>query len=290
MSEELVQAALQGDEQAIQQIVMAAMQGDEQATALLEQAQQAAEQGDQNAAQFVQAAMQVAQQMQSQAQAARQGAKIQYLRHLRRECAPGEKLVYFKAGGKVCKKCQKIEEAKCGKKMSKKACGGKAISKFMAEYKENGGLINKYAEGGDPTEKPGKVSKNGIYTVVKGDSLYKIAQNNGCSVQDLVAANRDLLKNGIHSVIHPGDKIDIKVDNYRFDVSGGKNENPKTVGHRQQYIVQSGDSWWKIAQKFKSNYDSGTSILQIIKDLKERNDWKRKGDMLYPGEVIYFAK
>ena len=135
MNEELVQAALQGDEQAIQQIVMAAMQGDEQATALLEQAQQAAEQGDQNAAQFVQTAMQVAQQMQSQAQAARQGAKIQYLRHLRRECAPGEKLVYFKAGGKVCKKCQKIEEAKCGKKMDKKSCGGKAISKHMAAYK-----------------------------------------------------------------------------------------------------------------------------------------------------------
>ena len=132
MSEELVQAALQGDEQAIQQIVMAAMQGDEQATALLEQAQQAAEKGDQNAAQFVQAAAQVAQQM--QAQSAKQGAKIQYLKRLRKECAPDEELVYFKAGGKVCKKCQKIAEAKCGKKVKKASCGGKGISKFMKAY------------------------------------------------------------------------------------------------------------------------------------------------------------
>ena len=150
MNEELIQAALQGDEQAIQQLVAAAMQGDEQATQIIQQAAQAAEQGDQNAAQFVQMVQQVAQQMQAQsAQMARNGAKIQYLRSLKKQCAEDEELVYFKVGGKMCKKCQKkAQKAACGKKMKKEKGG--AISDFMAEYKAKGGLLkNKNTAFGD---------------------------------------------------------------------------------------------------------------------------------------------
>ena len=88
----------------------------------------------------------VYQQASQQAQSARRGAKLNYLKSLTGKCPEGQELVYFKAGGKVCSKCMAkkqdgdtIEEAKCGKKMSKKkACGGIKINKgqlgFLIPY------------------------------------------------------------------------------------------------------------------------------------------------------------
>jgi hypothetical protein len=78
---------------------------------------QAAQQGDQQAAQLAEMIMQIANQMQGGApQSARNGAKLNYIRRLKGECPEGYEMAYFKAGGKVCKKCQKKVE---------KACGGK---------------------------------------------------------------------------------------------------------------------------------------------------------------------
>jgi len=84
---------------------------------------QAAEQGDQQAAQLAEMIMQIANQMQGGApeqqggaQVARNGAKLNYIKRLKGECPEGYEMTYFKAGGKVCKKCQKKVE---------KACGGK---------------------------------------------------------------------------------------------------------------------------------------------------------------------
>lgn len=94
--------------QQIQQLVMAAMQGDQQASQQIQQIMQAAQQGDQQAAQLAQVIQQVAQQIQGQqAQAARFGAKLNYIKHLRGECPMGYEMQMFKKGGRLCKTCVK---------------------------------------------------------------------------------------------------------------------------------------------------------------------------------------
>ena len=42
---------------------------------------------------------------QQQVQAARFGAKLDYIKSLRGQCPEGYELQYYKSGGKVCKKC-----------------------------------------------------------------------------------------------------------------------------------------------------------------------------------------
>lgn len=129
------------DEQQLQQqiiqLVQAAMSGDQKANQQIQQIMQAAQNGDQQAAQLAQMIQTVAQQMK---QSAKFGAKLNYIKYLRGQCPDGYEMKYFKAGGKVCKKCMKkqnggdveqvpnedpLERYKCGKKMKKKACGGK---------------------------------------------------------------------------------------------------------------------------------------------------------------------
>ena len=71
---------------------------------------------------------------QQQVQAAKFGAKLNYIRRLNGQCPDGTELTYFKVGGKLCKKCiqrqQREQEAeepsdpikafKCGRKMKRK--------------------------------------------------------------------------------------------------------------------------------------------------------------------------
>ncbi len=71
---------------------------------------------------------------QQQAQVAKLGAKLNYIKQLRGECPDGYEMKMFKSGGAICKKCVKksqeankvkkspIEEFKCGRKMKKKKC------------------------------------------------------------------------------------------------------------------------------------------------------------------------
>ena len=134
-------AAPQGDpQQQIIQLVQAAMGGDEQATAQIQQIMQAAQQGDQQAAQLAEMIMQVMNQMQGGAPeqggsapvAARNGAKLNYIKKLKGECPEGYEMKYFKAGGKVCKKCQKKVE---------KACGGTKAAKCGTKFHRAGGVM-----------------------------------------------------------------------------------------------------------------------------------------------------
>ena len=69
---------------------------------------QMASQGDQQAQQVVQQVVRQAQQTPS----AKLGAKLKYLSKLKGICPEGQEMVYFKAGGRICKAC-------CGKKMQK---------------------------------------------------------------------------------------------------------------------------------------------------------------------------
>ena len=114
-------------QQQIIQLVQAAMQGDQQATQTIQQVMQAAEQGDQQAQQIAQMIQQVAEQMKGQATMAKWGSKLKYIKSLK-----------YAKGGKTCLECQqggdistthnnslKNPLKKSVNKVEEKACGGK---------------------------------------------------------------------------------------------------------------------------------------------------------------------
>lgn len=80
----------------------------------------------------------------AQVQAARHGAKLNYIKRLKGECPAGYEMAYYKAGGTVCPVCQKkaeekkVQSAKCGKKMKKGAIS-KAMNGIRTEMFRNGG-------------------------------------------------------------------------------------------------------------------------------------------------------
>ena len=104
-------AAPQQDmQQQVIALVQAAMQGDQKATETVNKIMEAAKAGDQQAIQLAQMIQAVAEQMQSQATAAKWGAKLNYIRSLK-----------YAKGGKTCSTCNKeIEMKKCGGKKAKK--------------------------------------------------------------------------------------------------------------------------------------------------------------------------
>lgn len=73
----------------------------------------------------------VYQQATQQAQSARRGAKLNYLKTLTNRCPEGTELMYFKAGGQVCSKCvaKKIKKEACGNKVMKGQTGIRSFGK-----------------------------------------------------------------------------------------------------------------------------------------------------------------
>lgn len=111
-------AAPQQDIEAqITALVQAAMQGDQNATQQVNQILEAAKAGDQQAMQIAQMIQQVVEQMQGQATSAKWGTKLGYIKSLK-----------YAKGGKTCPACEK--------KVEMKACGGK-----KAKKRYFGGLI-----------------------------------------------------------------------------------------------------------------------------------------------------
>lgn len=105
----------QGIEQQTMALVQAAMQGDQQANQTIQKIMQAAQQGDQQAAQVAKLLQAIVQQMKG-SRKARLGAKLDYIKQSIGECPEGQEVVYFKKGGEICKIC-------AGKKMQD---GGKS--------------------------------------------------------------------------------------------------------------------------------------------------------------------
>ena len=144
---------------------------------------------------------------QQQVQAAKFGAKINYIKKLRGQCPDGYELQYYKSGGQLCKKCMKkqvmqdggdlpqdpIDQFKCGRKMKKKKCeaGGtvdmdKCGAKMKKKKCENGGFI--------PFDKCGsKIKKKETGGPVK---KFPLKENNGTkyyndrATRDSVAVNK----------------------------------------------------------------------------------------------------
>lgn len=143
------------DEQQLQQqvvqLVQAAMQGDQKAQQQIQQIMQAAQQGDQQAAQIAQLIQAVAQQMQQQSQeqqvrAAKFGAKLNYIKQLRGDCPEGYETAYYKAGGRLCKKCMK--KAQEGDQLTSVSDQFKASRNKLPMDKCGSKLKKKYLTGG----------------------------------------------------------------------------------------------------------------------------------------------
>ena len=80
------------------------------------------------------------------------GAKLNYIKKLRGECPEGEELVYFKAGGRLCKKCCKGSKRLGDGGMTPDNSPKKSKIVINPKYKKKGGILsNKGTAFGDGT-------------------------------------------------------------------------------------------------------------------------------------------
>ena len=119
------------------------------------------------------------------------------------------------------------------------------------------------------------------YTVQKGDSLWKIARRNGCSLQALMEANKELLKNSDR--IYPNQKLIIPTSDATPNVPLW--QQPAALpnsGAYRTYKVQKGDSLWKIA------HENGCSLEELV---ILNNISADRVKLIYPGwELLIPAK
>jgi LysM repeat protein len=124
------------------------------------------------------------------------------------------------------------------------------------------------------TTKP--VSTKMEYTVVRGDTLSKIARNLGVTLASLTKWNYFPNIN----LIRPGQKIVYYVETWvKEDANGNVVEEnisaPATKGG--YYVVEKGDYLYKIAKK----------LGVTLKHLKKKNSFKNI-NLIYPGQKIFY--
>ena len=118
------------------------------------------------------------------------------------------------------------------------------------------------------------------YTVQKGDSLWKIARRNGCSLQALMETNRELLKNSDR--IYPNQKLIIPTSDATPNVPLW--QQPAALpnsGAYRTYKVQKGDSLWKIA------HENGCSLEELV---ILNNISADRVKLIYPGWELLIPK
>ncbi|EAG7211862.1 1,4-beta-N-acetylmuramoylhydrolase [Listeria monocytogenes] len=129
---------------------------------------------------------------------------------------------------------------------------------------------------GTSTSKPstGTSTNAKVYTVVKGDSLWKIANNNKVTIANLKAWNN--LKSDF---IYPGQKLKVSAGstsntNTSKPSTNTNTSKPSTNTNAKVYTVAKGDSLWRIANNNKVT----------IANLKAWNNLK--SDFIYPGQKL----
>ncbi|MBD9082223.1 MAG: LysM peptidoglycan-binding domain-containing protein [Lachnospiraceae bacterium] len=118
------------------------------------------------------------------------------------------------------------------------------------------------------------------YAVQKGDSLWKIARRNGCSLQALMEANKELLKNSDR--IYPNQKLIIPTSDATPNVPLW--QQPAALpnsGAYRTYKVQKGDSLWKIA------HENGCSLEELV---ILNNISADRVKLIYPGWELLIPK
>ncbi|MGI6097074.1 MAG: SafA/ExsA family spore coat assembly protein [Dethiobacteria bacterium] len=103
-----------------------------------------------------------------------------------------------------------------------------------------------------------------VYIVQKGDTLFKIAKRFGVPLDALIAANPQLKD---PNLIFPGDRIIIPTNGI---------EPPKPP-HGRVYIVQKGDTLFKIAKRF------GVSLDALI----AANSQIKNPNRIFPGDKVF---
>ncbi|EAD3045710.1 1,4-beta-N-acetylmuramoylhydrolase [Listeria monocytogenes] len=122
---------------------------------------------------------------------------------------------------------------------------------------------------GTSTSKPstGTSTNAKVYTVVKGDSLWRIANNNKVTIANLKAWNN--LKSDF---IYPGQKLKVSAGSTSNTNTSKPSTNTNT--NAKVYTVAKGDSLWRIANNNKVT----------IANLKAWNNLK--SDFIYPGQKL----
>ncbi|CUL26980.1 TPA: 1,4-beta-N-acetylmuramoylhydrolase [Listeria monocytogenes] len=136
----------------------------------------------------------------------------------------------------------------------------------------NSGSTGNYSNTGNTNTSNAK-----IYTVVKGDSLWRIANNHKVTVANLKAWNN--LKSDF---IYPGQKLKVSAGSTTSDTntskpSTGTSTSKPSTGtstNAKVYTVVKGDSLWRIANNNKVT----------IANLKAWNNLK--SDFIYPGQKL----
>lgn len=119
---------------------------------------------------------------------------------------------------------------------------------------------------------PPETGGNQYYTVVAGDSFWRIANLFGLTVDELLALNG--FSSASHP-IHPGDRLIVK--------KGTEEPTPPTTpptGEVQYYTVVAGDSFWKIANQFGLTVDELLSI----------NGFSSVNTIIHPGDRLIVKK
>ncbi len=148
---------LQGDTQSGQQLAQV-FSDQKVGKQLMQAVQQGVQQKDKRAIIIAQAIQAL-----SGSRKARLGAKLNYFRKSIGECPEGEKLVYFKKGGQICKACQKMEEGGTADPIAdfkkKKAAQKKPIQKQDLATRDSI-AANRYNDQEVQVSRPGSYKKN----------------------------------------------------------------------------------------------------------------------------------
>ena len=116
-----------------------------------------------------------------------------------------------------------------------------------------------------------KISGNvQMYYVHKGDTLYRIARNNGISLSTLLEWNQI----SVDSPIHPGQGLIVSYGSSSSSVDS----NNETKSSKSTYTVKAGDGLWRIAKNHGLTLDELKSLNQLTSNI------------IHPGQVLIVSK
>ncbi len=134
------------------------------------------------------------------------------------------------------------------------------------------------SEGSSPVSQNSHTQTKGTYTVQPGDSVWKIAQKFGVSMDQLSQQN-NLSGYTIHpgqSLVISGSKVSVTKDAKSSNPSTPNTQNVDTT-NSASYKVKAGDSVWRVA----ANHGISADHLRQLNNIS--------GNFIYPGQVLKVA-